>query len=339
MKRPLIHQTDLFRPHMDPDDHWDLACVFALANQELVDLQGVLIDYPPEEDYEPDVLAVAQLNWMCGSAAPVAVGSSYPLTTRRDTQAEAPPHEQQGAEFLLDTLDRSPEPVSITIVGSSRDVALAANRAPDLFRRKCAAIYLNAGAGTPEPSRMTELEYNVKLNKEAFAAIFDIPCPVYWMPCNETGVTAPTVTEWATMWGFQQAEILEHLSPPVRRYFASALGRRTTHRWLHPLHENSSASTLEQKGAEWRPMWCTAGFFHAAGKTVTRDGSVVARGEAGDEAAYTFEPISVRCDADGITHWEPTPSSDHRFIFHVLDTDAYQPAMQRAMRSLLETLG
>ena len=28
---PVIHVTDLHRPHVDPDDHWDLACVFALA--------------------------------------------------------------------------------------------------------------------------------------------------------------------------------------------------------------------------------------------------------------------------------------------------------------------
>lgn len=34
MPVPLIHQTDLFRPHFDPDDHWDLACVFALAARE-----------------------------------------------------------------------------------------------------------------------------------------------------------------------------------------------------------------------------------------------------------------------------------------------------------------
>jgi len=30
-KTPMLHVTDLFRPHIDPDDHWDLACVYALA--------------------------------------------------------------------------------------------------------------------------------------------------------------------------------------------------------------------------------------------------------------------------------------------------------------------
>lgn len=336
---PLIHQTDLFRPHMDPDDHWDLACVYALLAQGDIDLQGVLIDHPPDPSYEPDVLAVAQLNRMTGQSAPVAVGSSRPMATRDDTQAGAALPDQQGVEFLLAALRNASDPVRITIVGSCRDVALAANQAPELFRQNCAGIYLNAGAGTPDPSRMTELEYNVKLNKEAFAAMFDVPCPLFWMPCNETGATGSAVTEWATMWGFRQAEVLEHLSAPLRRYFASALGRLHTHRWMDAPDDEATASILDEKGSDWRYMWCTAGFLHAAGRTVTRDGTIVPLGEAGDDAVYTFEPISVRCDADGITHWERDAASNRRFIFHVLDTDAYASAMRQALQSLLHDLG
>ncbi len=43
----FIHQTDLFHPHGDPDDHWDLATVYALAVQKRINLVGVLFDYPP----------------------------------------------------------------------------------------------------------------------------------------------------------------------------------------------------------------------------------------------------------------------------------------------------
>ncbi|AZO32492.1 hypothetical protein [Mesorhizobium sp. M1B.F.Ca.ET.045.04.1.1] len=42
----LLHQTDLFRPSLDPDDHWDLACVFALAASGQLELGGVLVDFP-----------------------------------------------------------------------------------------------------------------------------------------------------------------------------------------------------------------------------------------------------------------------------------------------------
>ena len=45
-KIPVLHATDLFRPHVDPDDHWDLACMYALAHKEDIDLKAVVIDFP-----------------------------------------------------------------------------------------------------------------------------------------------------------------------------------------------------------------------------------------------------------------------------------------------------
>ncbi len=73
---PMLHVTDLFRPHNDPDDHWDLACVYSLAAQGKVDLRGILIDYPDtERASDPDVLAVAQMNYLTGKAVPVMIGA------------------------------------------------------------------------------------------------------------------------------------------------------------------------------------------------------------------------------------------------------------------------
>jgi hypothetical protein len=76
---PLIHVTDLYRPHIDPDDHWDLACVYAMAQRGDVDLRAVVIDYPPVEPkgHAPDLAAVAQMNRITGLSVPVAVGSSH----------------------------------------------------------------------------------------------------------------------------------------------------------------------------------------------------------------------------------------------------------------------
>ncbi|MBN1507805.1 MAG: hypothetical protein JW955_13225 [Sedimentisphaerales bacterium] len=47
---PLIHVTDLYRPHIDSDDHWDLACVYALAQRGDVALRAIVIDYPVSSD-------------------------------------------------------------------------------------------------------------------------------------------------------------------------------------------------------------------------------------------------------------------------------------------------
>ena len=68
-KIPVLHATDLFRPHMDPDDHWDLACVYALAHLGEIDLKAVVIDFPPK-NRDPDVAAIAQLNYTIDVNAP-----------------------------------------------------------------------------------------------------------------------------------------------------------------------------------------------------------------------------------------------------------------------------
>ncbi|HPP53970.1 MAG TPA: hypothetical protein PK777_13540, partial [Thermoguttaceae bacterium] len=57
----VIHITDLYRPPGDPDDHFDLACAFALAKQGYIELVAVVIE-APKADFagDPDVMAVAQ---------------------------------------------------------------------------------------------------------------------------------------------------------------------------------------------------------------------------------------------------------------------------------------
>ena len=182
-KIPVLHVTDLFRPHMDPDDHWDLACVYALACRGDIDLAGILIDHPPTNsgDRNPDIAAVAQMNMIAGTAVPVAVGSSLALRSRSDIQTYASPTDHHAVKLILDVLRESPRPVVINILGQSRDVAIAGKKAPDLFASKCAAIYLNAGTGSPDVNSTSKLEYNVTLDRFSYAAIFDLPCPAYWI--------------------------------------------------------------------------------------------------------------------------------------------------------------
>lgn len=337
---PILHQTDLFHPHLDPDDHWDLACVYALARGGAFDLRGVLVDHPPAEHaVTPDAMAVAQLNHICGLTVPFAVGSSLAVKTRGEKPDALPASERNGVQFVLRVLESAPEPVVITIVGSCRDIALAGAAAPELFRTKCRAIYLNAGSGTRQPELLGELEYNVRLNAAAYGGIFDLPCPIFWMPCFEFTPPRGQVEEFGTFYRFTQAEILPHLSPRVQAYFVYMLSRSTSNDWLSALQPPPDAATLAFFGALERNMWCTAGFFHAVGKMVTIDGEAVAVAEAGARAAYAFDPIEVNCDDDGIVRWRPAdaPASRHR-IFHVRDRASYAKAMTRAMRTLLATL-
>jgi hypothetical protein len=340
-KTPVLHVTDLYRPHIDPDDHWDLACVYALAYRGDIELKGVLIDHPPQnaDGRNPDIAAVAQMNLIAGKYVPVAVGSGLHTKSRDDVQENASPANSQGVRMVLDVLRKSAEPVVINILGSSRDVAIAGKKAPELFEAKCAAIYLNAGTGSPKMSPASKLEYNVTLDRYAFAAIFDLPCPVYWMPCfEELESGGQQVCEYGTYYKFRQDQILPHLSDMVQNYFAYMFGKYTDSNWMGYLEGKRDEALLSKVGSMDRNMWCTAGFLNAAGYTVSRDGQIVSRNEKHTQPIFTFDAVKVKCDDNGLTHWAHDDSSKDRFIFHVRDTDNYQSVMTGAMKSLLTSL-
>ena len=334
-KVAMLHATDLFRPHNDPDDHWDLACVYALAHRGDIDLKGILIDYPPK-DGDPDVMAVAQMNFITGLAVPVIVGSPPPSKGHRDS--EPPAGQSDDALMVLDVLRQSTLPVVINITGSSRDVAAAAKKAPDLFAEKCAAIYLNAGAGTSDKTLASKLEFNVSLDPAAYAAIFNVPCPLYWMPCFEQMQSPWLVREFGTYYRFRQDEILGRLSDKMQNYFAYALGKVNNANWLQYLTGSKDERLLAEHGGNYRNMWCTGGFLRAAGKTVSCSGEIVSLNSEGVSPVFTFDPIKVRCGDDGVTEWAMDDKSKDRYIFHVRDVENYESAMTAAMKSLLMSL-
>lgn len=335
MPHTLIHQTDLFHPHGDPDDHWDLACVFALAKAGAVKLGGVLIDYPPEHRAgDPATLAVAQLAHCHGMPGiPVVIGSRQTLAHRRDGLEACAPSDRAAGDWLIRALQKARAPVAVTIVGSCIDVASAAVRAPGLFREKCRALYLNSGSAFPGVEG--KLEYNVVLNRAAYAATFDIPCPVYWCPCWHATETRATGRH-GTWYRFTQGDVLQSLSPQMQNYFLYALSRSTDPQWLRYLELPVDPELYAQHAAKERNMWSTASFFHAAGLTVTMDGNVVPLDDATDPL-YTFEPVAITCDDNGATAWQPAaePGSPERRIFTLHAPERYTEAMTTALWRLL----
>ena len=134
----MLHVTDLFRPYADPDDHWDLACVYALAMRGDVELLETMIDSPPRDRYDPDVQAVPQMNYLTGLSVPVIVGSPRKIDLG---EIDRPENKVVlgGMRALIDILRKSSLPVIINVLGSARDVALAGNREPRLCAEKCQA--------------------------------------------------------------------------------------------------------------------------------------------------------------------------------------------------------
>ncbi len=344
---PMIHVTDLFRPHNDPDDHWDLASVYALAYAGRVDLRGVLIDYPnSRQRSDPDVLAVAQMNHLTRRAVPVAVGSPHTFASQGDESNLA------GVRSMLAWLRESPHPVVINVLGSCRDVALAARLEPQLFATQCKAVYLNAGGGTPDPAQAVRREWNVRLDPDSYAAMFALPCPVYWMPCFHAVFAKPQdlfrVGQYGTFYRFRQADVLPHLSDRLQRFFAFMFrqgqfvpselrGSSPPTEWLHALNSDPAPKLMEYIRGMDRNMWCTGGFLHATGQTVTSAGEIVPLDEA-KAPVFTFDAVDVTCSPDAITQWKPASGRTNRFLFHVRNESQYPAAMTAALRSLLKKL-
>jgi len=330
---PMLHCTDLFRPHMDPDDHWDLACVYALAYTGAVALRAVVTDYPPDK-CDPDVMAVAQMNHITHMAVPVAVG----LPRADQAPGGESAADNPGVALILDTLRQSRRPVVINVIGSCRTLAAAAQAEPRLFGRKCRAVYLNAGTGSPDPTEAAKHEYNVSLDPASYAAMFALPCPLYWMPCFERMGKPPQVAEFGTFYSFRQGDILPHLSGRVQNYFAYMLGRAEDSNWYRYLHGPRDEALLADQSARDRHMWCTGGFLHAAGKAVAHDGEIIALRAGDGRAVLTFEPIRITCDGDGTTRWTLAERPGRRYIVRVRDVAGYGPAMTLAMKTLLMRL-
>jgi hypothetical protein len=344
---PVIHQTDLFHPPADPDDHWDLACSFALAARGEFDLRGVVIDYPPRWHFgDPAVGAVAQLSQLTGVVAPLVVGATgrYIATDRGvasiDESGQVPDRELLAARFIVETLRRSSVPVTIGIAGSCRDVALAADLDRDAFAEKCAAVYVNAGVSDPERTGSV-VEYNVMVDPLSFRQMFNLPCDVRWLPAFDSleGQHPDPVARfelgWSSRWTFEQGDVLSDLSEPLRRYFEYAMDEEPSHRWLQALTRPTPTAARDRIGRQVRRMWCTAGFFHAAGWGVREDGELVTMDA--DDSVFAFLPIEASCDDNGFVTWEVVETS-RTSILRVRDVTTYPAAMRLAMARLLRTI-
>ena len=325
--KPVLHQTDLFHYHQDPDDHWDLACQFALAYQGETDLKGVIIDYPENNPFgDPALLSVGQLNRITGKYVPVCTGLSAEQT------AEQEQIKNNGAiRLILDTLKNSPEPVFIQMVGSCRDVAAAAREDRELFQKKCAGVYLNAGSALESE----HLEFNVALDPVSYREMFNLPCPVYWSPCFEKLGVNKGEGIYGTVYRFKQSEIYDGLSPSVQRYFDYAIGREDNRKWLRYLERPGDEKISEYVRNEIRHMWCTGPIFHAAGKTVTMDGEITDLSNPSKQPIFEYVPIEITCSEEGRTCWKETNQPTDRYIFKITDRSKYQDAMIRAMKILL----
>ncbi len=261
---PVLYSTDLYHPHGDPDDHYDLATLFAIQR---FDIRGIVIDVRRDDDVanvgrEP----LEQMMHITDRRAPYAVGITRDLRCRTDKALDVPEDFQGGVELMLSVLREAEEPVVVFIVGSGRDLAVAFNREPELLQEKVKAVYLNAGN---YPGRV-QWEHNVQQAPVSYFRLFETGLPIYWCPCWGAATSGKRIEAshrfptWGTFFQADQTEVVGACVPAVRNFFVYCLTRSPA----EPIAFLTSGPHPLPKGM--RNMWCTPSFLHAAGLQIFR---------------------------------------------------------------------
>lgn len=259
---PVIYCTDLFHPHDDPDDHFDLATLYAMPE---LDIKGVVLDQGRKQLERPGRIPVSQMNRITGRNMPAVIGLADPLRSPGDKALEQAPQFQGGVELILRTLCASARPVCIATVGSVRDVVCAFNREPGLFRTNVAMVLAFIG----EASDAKFQEYNVGLDPQAFVSLMRSGLPVYWVPCFDGGL-------WrnkghASFWRAGHRALLERAAPEVIQYFIYALEKETCEP-LGFLSRPVEPERRERLFAGTRNLWCAAVLEVMSGREVVLEG-------------------------------------------------------------------
>ncbi len=332
---PVIYCTDLFHPHDDPDDHFDIAALYAL---EELDVQGIVFDQGQRQTERPGHIPVSQLNALTGRSVPWAIGLAEPLASPEDDARDRPGEYQAGVRLILDILARARIPVTIITVGSLRDVAAAFNRRPDLFRDRVGCLMSFIGEASA-PTR----EWNVGLDPAAFIRLMNAGLPVWWVPCFDGGNFHNR--GHASFWQASHADLLCRAGDPVMNFFIYALVDQDAPDPLGYLAQPVDETARAQVLAMTRNLWCAAVFTAAAGRRIVeRDGAwvaVPATRLTGDDRlveVFRFTPVSLFVDGDARVSYERSDRSHEIMRFEVTDPDRYADIMTAVTAALLGEL-
>ena len=151
MMKDVILTTDLYHRRADPNDHWNLASMYALAYKEYINFAGIMCDddraLANDGSFlhfgDPSVQSVEQLNYITGMAVPVGFGSRMPIKKKEDLDTVLKSNKKiSSVTLLMDTLQRSENKVDIHMCDSCKDVLIAYRYAPELFEKKM-RLYLS----------------------------------------------------------------------------------------------------------------------------------------------------------------------------------------------------
>ncbi len=335
---PVLYGTDLLHPHDDPDDHFDLAAIYAMNE---LDIKGVILDLGAQQVHRPGRIPVSQMNRITGREVPAAIGLAEKLSSPSDTGLGQKPEFQGGVRLILDTLRKSPVPVRIATVGSVRDLVAAYNREPALFRARVDRVLVFIG----EASHPTYKEWNVTLDPHAYVGLMRSDLPLWWVPCFDGGIWKNNGR--ASFWKARHEDILKEAPPEVIQYFIYALEKEKADP-LAFLSEPVDPRRRDRLFSQVRNLWCTAIFGILSGRTVTFEGgrwisAPPKKGEArlappaNDLFGFTEVDLSITDDA--ITRVGPGEGSRKVMLFEVRNREKYAEGMTALTAQLISGVG
>jgi len=334
-KVPVIYCTDLFHPYDDPDDHFDIASLYALKE---LDIRGIVLDQGKKQDQKPGRIPVEQMNYLTGRDVPWVIGLSEPLNNPEDAALTEPKKYQEGVSLILNILESSQDPVTIITVGSLRDVAAAYNRKPDLFRKHVSRLMIfigEASAGTRE--------WNVGLDPNAFIRIMNSGLPIWWVPCFDGGNFKNKGK--ASFWNASHADLLTYASDRVMNFFIYALLQKDIPGHLDFLETRVDEKDRRRVLAGKRNLWCAAVFTAIAGRKIIKknrewisvpvDNSIK---EFQTCEVFRFVPVSLYVDDQARVVYQNTSRSHRIFRFQIVNSKLYPEIMTSVTSHLIGEL-
>ena len=349
---PIIDVTDLYHPHQDCGDNFDIVAAFALPE---VDLKAVVLDCTeqfrkPVCDHpnpqlrdgsgprDPGFIPLIQMNYLFGRNVPCAVGPFGAMKSPQDKMLDAPAFQQQGVELILKTLKESPEKVEILVFGSARAIAAAYNRDPELLKAKLKLLHLCAGASAPDFQ-----EWNIALDPEAIVCLLRSPLPIAIYPCaTKDGPFA--YGPHNGFWKLPDLRFIEKMNPRLRSYLAYAFERSKRVDFLRAVDEDPPANVLESMYRKAHNVWETCVWVRVANRRLVRRADGTHRLVPAAEVAQTdtvlpneLRPCRVAVKDNGCFSFELTQEQTNFLMYDRGDAQANEKALREALPALYQS--
>lgn len=372
MKIPIIDCTDLYHPHQDPGDNFDLIAAYGLPE---IDLRAIVLDVTerfrraphertpeemaagvnPDGPREPGVIPVTQLNYIFKRAVPYGMSPFHAMNAPEDLMTEVGDFESSAIELILRTLREAEQPVDILIFCSCRSVAAAFNRDPELFRKKVHCIHLSVGNSCGDvfdldwnaakrlelrPGSPGYLEWNVELDPHAFVALLRSGLNLAIYPCAcERGPFA--MDFFNSYYLLPDLGFVRDMAPELASYLCYAFYRKNRIDFLRAMAEQPPMEELDGLARRSHHVWESAVWQCVSGRKLVHraDGSFCLLPPeeltADDhEVISELRNCSLEVDPTGRFRFKLTDYPTRTRIYYREDPELYARAMSEALARL-----